>query len=39
MLMLINAFGQLIGLASSIVGDISYTVFDPRIRVGSGKLS
>jgi len=39
MLMLINAFGQLIGLASSIVGDISYTIFDPRIRVGSGKLS
>lgn len=39
MLMLINAFGQLIGLASAIVGDISYTVFDPRIRVGSGKIA
>jgi peptide/nickel transport system permease protein/oligopeptide transport system permease protein len=39
MLMLINAFGQFIGLTSAIVGDISYTIFDPRIRVGSGKLS
>jgi peptide/nickel transport system permease protein/oligopeptide transport system permease protein len=39
MLMLINAFGQLIGLASAIVGDISYTIFDPRIRVGSGKIA
>jgi peptide/nickel transport system permease protein/oligopeptide transport system permease protein len=39
MLMLITAFGQFIGLLSSIVGDISYTLFDPRIRVGSGKLS
>jgi peptide/nickel transport system permease protein/oligopeptide transport system permease protein len=39
MLMLINAFGQFIGLTSSIVGDVSYTIFDPRIRVGSGKLS
>lgn len=39
MLMLINAFGQFIGLLSAIVADISYTIFDPRIRVGSGKLS
>jgi peptide/nickel transport system permease protein/oligopeptide transport system permease protein len=39
MLMLITAFGQFIGLLSSIIGDISYTIFDPRIRVGSGKLS
>lgn len=39
MLMLINAFGQFIGLIASIVGDISYTIFDPRVRVGSGKLS
>jgi peptide/nickel transport system permease protein/oligopeptide transport system permease protein len=39
MLMLINAFGQFIGLTAAIVGDISYTIFDPRIRVGSGKLS
>jgi ABC-type dipeptide/oligopeptide/nickel transport system permease component len=38
MLMLINAFGQFVGLLSSIVGDISYTLFDPRIRVGSGKI-
>lgn len=39
MLMLINAFGQFVGLLASIVGDVSYTVFDPRVRVGSGKLS
>jgi peptide/nickel transport system permease protein/oligopeptide transport system permease protein len=39
MLMLINAFGQFIGLLSSIVGDVSYTLFDPRIRVGSGKIA
>jgi peptide/nickel transport system permease protein/oligopeptide transport system permease protein len=39
MLMLINAFGQFVGLASSIAGDISYTLVDPRIRVGSGKIS
>lgn len=39
MLMLINAFGQFIGLTSAIVGDISYTIFDPRIRVGSGKIA
>jgi peptide/nickel transport system permease protein/oligopeptide transport system permease protein len=39
MLMLITTFGQFIGLLSSIVGDVSYTLFDPRIRVGSGKLS
>ena len=38
MLMLINAFGQFVGLTSSIVGDISYTLVDPRIRVGSGKI-
>ena len=38
MLMLINAFGQFVGLLSSIVGDVSYTLFDPRIRVGSGKI-
>lgn len=38
MLMLINAFGQFIGLTASIVGDISYTLVDPRIRVGSGKI-
>ena len=39
MLMLINAFGQFVGLASSIAGDISYTLVDPRIRVGSGKIA
>lgn len=39
MLMLINAFGQFVGLLSAIVGDVSYTLFDPRIRVGSGKIA
>src|SRR5690606_13156807 len=36
MLMLINTFGQFIGLLSGIIGDVSYTLFDPRVRVGSG---
>lgn len=39
LLMLINTFGQFITLVSAIIGDLSYTIFDPRIRVGSGKLS
>jgi peptide/nickel transport system permease protein/oligopeptide transport system permease protein len=39
MLMLISTFGQFITLLSGIIGDVSYTLFDPRIRVGSGKLS
>lgn len=39
LLMLINTFGQFLFLVSAIVGDLSYTLFDPRIRVGSGKLS
>lgn len=39
MLMLISAFTQFLSLISSIVADLSYTLFDPRIRVGSGKLS
>lgn len=39
LLMLINTFGQFITLVSAIVGDLSYTLFDPRVRVGSGKLS
>lgn len=39
MLMLITTFGQFLGLVASIVGDLSYTLFDPRIRVGGGKLS
>ena len=33
MLMLISAFTQFITLVSSIVADLSYTLFDPRIRV------
>ncbi|MDD3067644.1 MAG: ABC transporter permease [Acholeplasmataceae bacterium] len=39
LLMLINTFGQFLFLLSAIIGDLSYTLFDPRIRVGSGKLS
>ena len=39
LLMLVNTFGQFITLIAAIVNDISYTLFDPRIRVGSGKLS
>ena len=39
LLMLINTFGQFLVLISAIVGDISYTLIDPRVRVGSGKLS
>jgi len=39
LLMLINTFGQFITLVSAIIGDLSYTIFDPRVRVGSGKLS
>jgi len=39
LLMLINTFGQFLTLVSAIVADLSYTLFDPRVRVGSGKLS
>lgn len=39
LLMLINTFGQFLTLVSAIIGDISYTLIDPRVRVGSGKLS
>lgn len=39
LLMLINTFGQFLTLVSAIVADLSYTLFDPRVRFGSGKLS
>lgn len=39
LLMLINTFGQFLTLISAIVSDVSYTLFDPRVRFGSGKLS
>ncbi|AIO18369.1 Oligopeptide transport system permease protein OppB [Candidatus Izimaplasma bacterium HR1] len=39
LLMLINTFGQFLTLVSAIIGDLSYTLFDPRVRVGSGRLS
>ncbi|MCH4889701.1 ABC transporter permease [Acidaminobacter sp. JC074] len=39
LLMLINTFGQFLTLVSAIIADLSYTLFDPRVRFGSGKLS
>lgn len=39
LIMLINVFSQFLTLISAIVADLSYTLFDPRVRVGSGKLS
>lgn len=39
LLMLITTFGQFIGLLSSIVADVSYTLFDPRVRFGGGKVA
>jgi len=39
MIMLVTTFSQFITLVSAIINDISYTIFDPRIRFGSGKLS
>lgn len=39
MIMLATVFTQFIGLIASILSDISLTIFDPRVRVGSGKLS
>lgn len=39
MLMLITTFSQFITLLSAIVGDLSYTLFDPRVRVGGRKIA
>ncbi len=39
LLMLITAFSQFLTLLTSIVGDLSYTLFDPRVRVGGGKIA
>lgn len=39
MVMLGTTFTQFIGLIASILSDISLTFFDPRVRVGSGKIS
>lgn len=39
-LLLLNmVFYEFIGLVSSILADLSYTILDPRMRIGSGKLS
>lgn len=39
-LLLLNmAFYEFIGLLSSILADLSYTILDPRMRVGSGKIA
>lgn len=37
-LMLVTVFTQFLGLITSILVDISYTLFDPRIRYGSRKI-
>lgn len=37
-LMLVTVFSQFLGLLTSILVDISYTLFDPRIRYGSRKI-
>lgn len=39
MLMLITVFTQFLSLITSILADVSYTIFDPRVRFGSGKIS
>lgn len=39
LLLLDMVFYESIGLLSSILADLSYTILDPRMRVGSGKLS
>ncbi len=39
LLMLITAFSQFLTLLMSIVGDLSYTLFDPRVRFGGGKIA
>lgn len=39
MIMLATVFSQFLGLITAILADISYTLFDPRVRVGSGKIS
>lgn len=39
LLMLITTFSQFLNLLISIVGDISYTLFDPRVRVGGKKAA
>lgn len=38
MIMLGTTFNQFIGLVAAILADISLTIFDPRVRVGSGKI-
>lgn len=39
LMMLITVFGQFLTLLMAIVGDLSYTLFDPRVRVGGGKIA
>lgn len=39
MLMMVTTFSQFLSLLTSIVADLSYTLFDPRIRIGGGKSS
>lgn len=37
MIMMLNIFYVFVGLAAAIVGDLSYGIIDPRIRMGAGK--
>lgn len=37
MLMLITVFNQFLTLLVGIISDLSYTLFDPRVRVGGGR--
>src|SRR5690625_1983075 len=37
MIMMLNVFYVSIGLLTAIVGDLSYGIIDPRIRMGAGK--
>lgn len=39
LMMLITTFNQFLGLLMAIVGDLSYTIFDPRVRIGGGKIA
>lgn len=39
MLMMVTTFSQFLTLITSILSDLSYTLFDPRIRIGGGRSS
>lgn len=37
MIMMLNIFYVFVGLTAAIIGDLSYGIIDPRIRMGAGK--